>query len=59
MVEENVVLFMSQASFLPAESYLGVPSPGEWMINKHINELTLGLKGILDQYPLTDKINIY
>ena len=58
MVEENV-LFLSWASFLPAESYLGVPSPGEWMVNKHINELTWGLKGILDQYPLTDKINIY
>lgn len=29
------------------------------MITTYLSELMLGLKGILDHYPLTDKINIY
>lgn len=50
---------MPHVSLLTTKTYMQVSSPGEQMINTHLSELMLGLKGILDHHPLTDKTNIY
>lgn len=55
----NTGLLGPRASHLTAKTYVWVPRPGEQMIKTYLSGLMLGLKGILNHYPRTDKINIY